>query len=275
MLLQKKKTIEEVIVQTLSKRSNMTVTDLMRIIIDSGLSYSQRGIYKELLKLEKNGIVIKTKNTYNLDLSWIIQAHQLIEAAYKTYSDVAYLEKTLNLSGKKITHTFSDLLKMDHYWIQILIALHKIYPEEPLFLWCPYQWFNLAQNYNLENFYSASDTLGAKRYHIFGADNFLNRLALSQLPKHGIYSFTGSPFSQEMNTYYSIIGDYLITVIIDEHTTAKFHHLFNSVTSKKELSTYNLNFIFGQNSKIKISIEKSNIKCNKLKKKFFSHFNLN
>lgn len=272
MLLQKNTKIEDFLVNLLSLKANLSVNDILLEINKVGLDFSQRGVYKELKKLEKDGIILKTKKFYNLDLSWIIESAAFIERAYTTYSNPNYLKKTLSLTEKKVIHNFSDLLRMDHYWVQILIAMHKMMPDERLYLWCPYQWFNLIHNYNISNFYSASQRIGAPRYHIMGGDNFLNRRALESLPQNGRYSFDKNTFSKEMGVYYSLIGDYILKVNIDSETTQKISEAFLNIKSEKDLKNYNLNQIFSRKVKAKIVVEKNVSKAKSLRNKFSVHF---
>ena len=46
------------------------------------MSVVKRGVYKELNKLEKEGIVVKLKTGYNLHLSWIINVLSFVDTAY-------------------------------------------------------------------------------------------------------------------------------------------------------------------------------------------------
>lgn len=271
MLLQKKSTIEELIIKILSKNPNLSVNEILQSIKKHN-NYSQRGVYKELKKLELDGILIKTKNKYNLDLSWIIQVSQFVDQAYSTYSNISYLEKTLSISDKKQTHYFSDLLRMDHYWVQMLIALHKILPNEPLYLWCPYQWFNLIQNYNISHFYEASDNLGAYRYHIMGSPCYLNQRALKELPKNGKYSLNPGSFKDERHINYSLIGDYILYVTTDKIFTKNVEELFSKVKNEDQLINYKVKRIFLQKSKSKLVIEKNHQKANALRARFEEHF---
>ncbi len=272
MLLQNRPTIEELLVKLLAKKANLSAKDLLVAINAQGFNYSLRGVYKELVKLENEGVILKSRSTYSLHLSWLTNLLSFADSAYDIYTEPKYLEQALSLGEKKVTHRFTKVRRLDLFWIQLMSALHQIYPKDPLFLWCPYQWFNLMHDYNINLFFSASDLTGTKRYQIIGGENFLNKKALEGLPKQGVYSLRDSPFSDEMNVYYSILGDVCITVKFDQGFNSRIEELFSSVKSESDLKAYDLNAVFGPDIKGSLVIENSEIKSRRLKKKFIEFF---
>ena len=189
-----------------------------------------------------------------------------------TYTSTKYLEQTLNLNESKASYPFNDFRRLDLFWIQLMMTLQQVYPKEPLFVWCPYQWFYLLHGYAISQFYSASEITGAKRYHIIGNDSFLGRKAIETLPKNGKYSFSLSPFSEEIGTYYTLIANYIITVKLDLESTKRIANLFETVKSEKDLKNSNLNQVFGPRIKAKLVLEKNELKARKLKSKFEEFF---
>jgi hypothetical protein len=151
-------------------------------------------------------------------------------------------------------------------------SLSRLYPDEYLYLWCPYQWFNLLHPYNVNLFYQASDMTGTKRYHIMGDDNYLNQKALRIMPKLGEYSLRNSPFSNQMNTYFSVTGDVVLTIKFDSAFNKRIEDLFNSVKSENDLKSYDLNSVFSPDIKGSLTLEKNEIKAKKIKKKFQEFF---
>lgn len=272
MLLQKRVSIEETIVKILAYKPNLSVKELILYVHQEGYPYSQRGIYKELTKLEEQGILFKSKYGYSLHLSWLTNLLSFADAAYNTYTKVEYLEPLLSLGERKTTHKFNNVSRLDQFWIQLMTALSKIYPKEHLFLWCPYQWFYLLHSYNVNLFYQASDMTGVKRYHVMGGNNFLNQKALKIMPKLGEYSLRDSPFSNQMNTYFSVTGDVVITIKFDPAFNKRIEDLFNSVKSESDLKAYDLNSVFAPNIKGSVTVERNEIKAKRIKKKFKEYF---
>lgn len=272
MLLQITPSIEELIVQILSQRINLSPNEIHSIILERGFSYSQRGIYKELKKLESEGVIYKSTKGFSLQLTWIVNILNFADQAYKTATKQNALKDTLGSDSYKEVYRFKDLRRLDLFWIQNLMTLHQLHPGAPLFLWIPYQWFHLVHSNAIDLFYHASDITSAKRYHILGNDCYLSRVALKSLPKNGNYSFSDSPFSGEESTYYSLIASTIITVKLDASTTKCISELFQRVKSEADLKKENLSEIFNQKVKASISIEKNETKAKKLRKKFSDFF---
>jgi len=274
MLLQKRPTIEEQIVKLLAKKSNLSAGQILTIINSQGLDYSQRGIYKELAKLEEEGIVLKLKSSYSLHLSWVTNLLAFADSAYDSYIKSKYIEEIIALDDKKVTYTFNKVARLDLFWIHLLSAIHQVHLQEPLFLWCPYQWFHLMHDHAVKLFFEASDLSGVRRYHIIGGENYLNKKSLETLPKNGEYSLRESPFSNEMNVYYSIIGDVSITVRFDQAYNNRIEQMFAEVKSEKDLKAYDLNLVFGPNIKGRLTIERNAGKAKRFKKKFVDFFGI-
>jgi hypothetical protein len=272
MLLQKSPSIEELIVQILSKEGDLQPKGINDRIIQSGYAYSQRGIYKELKKLESEGVIFKSSKGYSLQLTWIINILNFADQAYETSTKFTPLKQILQEESLKTVYRFNNLRRMDLFWIQTLMTLHQMNPKEPLFLWCPFQWFDLVHNHATNSFYSASDITSAKRYHIIGDDSFLSRKALEALPKNGHYSFSESPFSKEKNTYYAVIASTVITVKLDTPGTERIASLFDRVKNNQDLKKENISQIFNQKVKVSLTIENNMLKSKKLRKKFCDFF---
>jgi hypothetical protein len=274
MLLQKRISIEEAIVKVLARKVNLSVKEIISSLNQEGLSFSQRGVYKELNKLEEQGILLKSKYGYSLQLSWITNLLSFADAAYDIYSHPKYLEQLLSLGTKRTTHKFTKVGRLDQFWIQLMSSLSRLYPKEYLYLWCPYQWFNLLHPYNVNLFYQASDMTGTKRYHIMGDDNYLNQKALKTMPKLGEYSLRNSPFSNQMNTYFSVTGDVVLTIKFDSAFNNRIETLFDSVKSESDLKSYDLNSVFSPDIKGSLTLEKNEIKAKRIKKKFQEFFGI-
>jgi hypothetical protein len=105
-----------------------------------------------------------------------------------------------------------------------------------------------------------------------GDDNYLNQKALRIMPKLGEYSLRNSPFSNQMNTYFSVTGDVVLTIKFDSAFNKRIEDLFNSVKSENDLKSYDLNSVFSPDIKGSLTLEKNEIKAKKIKKKFQEFF---
>ena len=272
MLLQKRSTLEELIVRTLAKHPAMSAKEILVSISATGFDFTLRGVYKELSKLENDEIVFKVKKKYRLRLTWLINLLAFADAAYDAYTEANHLAELLDASDSKIVQSFNNLHKLDLYWVQLMIALHKIYPDKVMCLWCPFQWFHLVHHYTVDQFYRAVDLSGGKRYHIFGSDTYLDKLALNNFPKEAVYSFAESPFKEETNKYYTVIGQHVLTVKLDRETTGKIAELFGTINSAADFNQAKVAAALLAPVKASLAIEQNEGKAQRLKKKFSNYF---
>lgn len=274
MLLQEFPSLEELVVVTLVDKPGATARELEAAIRARGHTYSLRGIYKELTKLAAQGVVFKTGDSYSIHLAWIMQLLALGDKAFESYTQSPYLVGMLQSGANKTIERFSDLRKLDRLWTQLILALHTLHRGHTMCFWCPYQWFSLAQYFAVKQFYSSIDLAGHKRLHIIGSDSFLARHALKDLPKNGTYSFAESPFHRERSTYYTVIGDCVLTVKLDKQTTDRLEELFSSVKSEKEIIPSELERFFSARVRATLTCERNEAKAERLKKKFAEFFSV-
>ena len=272
MLLQQGPILEDLLVSILARKPNLSVKQLSGELLASGKRFSERGIYKELSKLESREIVVKTKQTFSLQLPWIINVLAFADAAYEIYASPKYLAQLIQTSSGTLHHKFSSLRKLDLYWIQSMMALHKLYPGKSMCLWIPHQWFHLAHDAAIQQFYSALDITGEKRFHIIGVDCYLSRLAISHLPKHGHYAFGVNPLESPLNIYYSFIGNHLITVTIDKNMERRIQDLFLRVRRAEEMDALEIASVLKSRVKATLSIEENEAKVRKLRRRFEDAF---
>lgn len=272
MLFQEHPALEELALRALVKEPGASAKRIFQLLNSQGHAYTLRGVYKELAKLTEQGILFKSGQSYNLRLAWITKLLAFGDQAFERYTAPSYLAGYLGGDYAKHSEKFTDIRKLDRLWTQLIFALHQMYPSKIMCFWCPYQWFYLAHYFTCTQFYEAIDLAGFKRVHIIGTDTYLGRRALNDLPKGGVYSFAESPFHHERTTYYTVIGDIVVTVKLDEQVTARIHSLFQTVRSESELDPEVLEKVFGARVKATLRSEKNPKKAASLKKKFANFF---
>ena len=156
--------------------------------------------------------------------------------------------------------------------MQLMISLYKLYPNLPMFLWCPFHWFHLVHDYSVKQFYEAVEIEGGKRYHIIGSDSYLERMAVNNLPREAEYSFAKSPFSEEISKYFTVIGEHVITVKLDPAITSKISSLFSSINNEKDVDRSRIVDVFSSPVKASVTVELNKNKAKRLKRKFTSFF---
>ncbi len=274
MLLQLSTTLEELIVKYLAATPWVGAAWLQQAIARDYKPYTRRGVYKELSKLEREGIVVKVKNSYSLRLAWVMNLVSFVGDMYDVYLDPSLLKTLLLKGGEKITWRFSSLAKMDMAWTQLMLGMHRACPGKAMCVWCPHQWFDFSHGERNRQFIKANDIAANRRFHIIGGSTYLDRLGGAGQPKIGVYSYAEGPFEDLRNTYYTLIGDYVICVKLDTVTTRKIEELFSRVKTARDINPQEMGQIFGARVNAKLTLEINPRRAAELKRKFARFFGL-
>lgn len=272
MLLQEHPQLDERLVQILAERPGSSAKILHSAVRAGGSVYTLRAVYKELAKLIDQGIVLKRGDAYSLRLAWIMNLQAFGARAYEQSTSAEGLRRAIGDGAETLRERFSDLRKLDRLWTQLMLMLHKAFPNRVMCFWIPYQWFSVAHRFTAKQFYDAVTIGRHARLHIMGEDSFLARAALRDLPKSGKYSFAESPFHSERQTYYTVLADHVLTVRIDSETTARIHSLFESIRSERDLTPERVEEVFRSPARASLTLERNAKKARQLKKKFAEYF---
>ena len=272
MLLQLTNSLEEIIVKELAAKPWVSAAKLHGEISAKHGAYTLRGIYKELAKLEREGIVVKVREDYSLRLAWVIHLLSFVDLLYDVYLDPKLVASLLHQGQDKVTWHFNNLTKMDMVWTQLMLGMHCACPGKVMCIWCPHQWFDLAHGEKQRQFMRANELAENKRLHIIGGRTYLDEVCIPHLPKSSRYSFAKSPFEELRSVYYTLIGEYLITVKLDRRTTERIEQLFDSVGSERDKNAANLVNFFSEPVKASLTLEKNAKKAQQIKKKFALFF---
>ena len=275
MILQGKQTLEEKIVTLLIKQANLTVEDIHRKISDESKNYSLPAIYKELGKLEFQGVVVKDKKRYSLRLPWVIDFLSLADLVSHTYLDNPTLASVLpNMGEKKIWH-FTNLLRLNNFWAQVLLILVHHSTGKQLFTWMPHSWFHLIYTDSEAQYLKSLRLAHIHLYLICGGNGPLDRWSERfWKSSHISYSFSKIPFSDDPFTYVNIVGDYISTVKLDRKIHDIIDHLYQSTSTVIEINFEHILSLLQQKVKAVMWLEHNPIKAAKLRSRFIRFFGI-
>jgi len=268
MLLASKQNLEELIVRELAKKSSSSVKELKE-----NLNFSIPALYKELKKLQEQGVLIKTKDKYSLSLSWILNLVELSDSIYDTYIDSASTSQILPEEGESKSFNFTSLSKVDDFWIHAMLAMLQNSDSKRLFQWVPHPWFYLINSHKSFPFHNALRTAGAKVDNIIGGNTFLDREG-QKITTPGVYelNYAESKFQKNRTKYYSVSDTYLLTVHIKETKAREIDSFYNSINCKEDLNLSKIIDLNTRDAKTKITIEKNPAKVKKIWNTFINYF---
>ena len=85
MLLGTQETLEELLVRILAERPAARPADLHAEVCRRFREYSLPAVYKELRKLQNQGVVFRTGNTLSLSLAWVLNLTALTDRMYDVH----------------------------------------------------------------------------------------------------------------------------------------------------------------------------------------------
>ena len=136
--------VADAILALFAEEREMTAEAMRRRISARYFPCSPRAVYKELQKLQRQGVVLRVRGFYSLSITWLLN---LIEFSEKLYSvSVEHRPRVSRLpeEGERLTWKFRDLQHMDRFWLQLIFLLFEHSRSRTMFAWVPHFWFDLV-----------------------------------------------------------------------------------------------------------------------------------
>ena len=104
--------------------------DEIFVRLQKSRSLSKRGVYKELLSLTKQGVLVRVKGYYAVKLTWIQDIEKLGQDLSKQTLHPDNLKYQIPNIGEKVVWKFRDLRKLDAFWEQLVFILYALSPTK-------------------------------------------------------------------------------------------------------------------------------------------------
>lgn len=275
MILQGQQNLEERIVTFLAKKANSTVEDIHRKIAKESRSYSFPAIYKELGKLEFQGVVVKEKKRYSLRLPWVLDFLSLADSANHSYLQSPTLASVFPKEGEKKIWHFSDLLRLNNFWAQTILVLLNRSSSKILYTWMPHSWFNLAYQEQETQYLKSLKHAESRQYLICGGNTPLDHWT-EQFWKqsHTEYSFSKGVFENDKDVYWNIVDEYVFKVTLDPEMTRRIDGLYRKVKTLDQIDLSKMFGLFSQRVKAVMTLEHNPKRAELLKNRFKRFFGI-
>lgn len=275
MLFDSHTSLEERIVQRLTHKPNSTANDIL-LHIEKQKAYSVQGLYKELRKLEANGVVVKSAQRYSLRIPWVLECLDFAEELRNNYTTHANEIVRMPEAGKKSIWHFTNLLQLNNFWSQVLVfALQKTQQSE-LFSYMPHPWYHLVYTDQERQYVQSLKRVGTTLYVINRGKTYLDTWAERFWKEPYIeYSFYPKAFGQvPQNTYINCIGDFVLTVKLSASITKDIEKLYTQTRGAEDINYAEIFQVFHQRANATMWLEKNLTKAKKIRSTFFRHFGL-
>jgi len=275
MLISSRQTLEDYIVRILAARRSVTPAILHQEIGKLFCSYSMPAVYKELRKLQDQGVIVKREGELSLSLAWVLNLIELTDQMYDMHVETPTPTDILPVDSNKTSYGFSNLSKVDDFWVHAVILMLQHSDRKMMYQWFPHPWFNLINSHKTFPFHNALRAAGFRIKNILGGDNFLDRRA-DRFSTRGIYeySFAPGPFQEERRKYYSVSDRFILTVRLTTEKAQEIDRFYDSVES---LEDFDLSAAMEMTTKAPgtvVTVETSKSKIKKIWNKFADYYNV-
>lgn len=269
MLLGREERLADLILRLFGTEPSCTAKALHQEINKRHRSCSLVAIYKELNKLVRLGILIKVKDRYTVSLSWTLDLLRYTDSLFQNSLRPTAVSALIPLKGEKRSWTFSHLIRMDEFWVQLLFALFEISETRTMYEWVPRLWFPLVDMTRDLQHLRAMQTAQNKFYLVVGGDSYLDKRPLQYWDSEVyIVSHAESSFQHERSRYYCLIDDYILTVAVSKKVAEGIDEIFERVKSEDDLHLQEIYRFFNQPTKTTITLEQNAAKAKSLTRKF-------
>jgi len=237
MLEAVKKKLEDILVRILSENAALSAESLYRELKRRKGSYTLQALYKELRKLQQQGVVVRARGLYSLRLSWILSLTNLADRAYATCIDSPFPEELLPESEKRVKWAFNDMNRADDFYMQVLTKL-LLAPSAPAaYTAMEHPWFLFMNTQNELNHQRVLEQERKKQFVVLENDTPLDRAQVHLYDNISI-KFAFSPELGICTTYsiVSAIGDFVLSEKLPARARSGFAEVYGKTRSMKDLN---------------------------------------
>lgn len=270
-----KQTIDEEVVKVLAYNPRLFLDEIKKNVVSEN-KISLQGWYKVIKRLMIEGVVVKEKKRYSLNVAWIIDILKFSEALKATYINKTP-QTIIHLPTKEkesIFFKFSDLLSMNTFWAHLLTYIASKEPQhKKLYAYNPHFWFYLAHDEIEKQYNRSMKEFDVKTYMVIGSTNFLDRWNVRFFdPQSTLTHLCSEPLFYNKKKYINYIGGFLIEITIPKEVAQSIDDIFNTVHSLSDISKLELIKLFQYKAKCMITIAKDKHNGGLFKKKIVQFF---
>ncbi len=271
MIVSKKQSIEDIIVETLAKNPYTEGPALVQLINIIRPKTTKQAVYAALKLLQSSETVAKVGNKYFLSRVWLQKIYQLFrdQKQKEIVRDAIF-----DLNEKEsISYHFPSLLSCDTYWAHVFNLLVEQIPKNcPTFLWNPHQIFIIGRTDIEKDIFTEFERQEKHGYFIIGGNTPLDK-EFKRKWTNNYVSIDINDTRLFPNTYYlNVIGDFIIGVFFSKKLAEeieKFYHTNHSLTPQKISAFENL---LSSRCPIRMKISRKKTQAGVLRKKLCKNF---
>jgi hypothetical protein len=263
----------DIIVTLLAAAGPQDAAQLQRALLKVGKPYTIQAIYYELRKLLRQGVVVKERMRFSIRIAWALELATLSERIHATGVAGAAGAQIVPERGETRSWRFSNLLRLDDFWVESMQLVFDQSGAEVLHNWAPRPWFYFAQAKKLEQFYRSLVRRGRRITLVLGGSDPLDRLFSSRMSPN-LFTIRHDPsfFPSYSRQHLQVVGDFILKVSISQVTMREIHALFSTTRNLDTLDWGRMQRVLNASTKARLEISNSPVKAEKLRRKFQRYF---
>ncbi len=271
MLVSKKQSIEDSIVETLAKNPYQEGPTLVGFIQQLRHSTTKQAVYSALKSLMESEIVAKVGKKYFLSRVWLHKILKLFEQQKrKELTNDAIFDLQ---DGEYISYYFPSLLTCDTYWAHVFKLLTEwVSKDIPVFIWNPHQWFivgrktietDILKEFSTKNKYAYYTISGNTPLDVEFKKTWTSTYVSIHIGKNALF-----PHTYHLNLF----GDFIVEVFIDVGLAAKIDNFYkkNKKLTTETITTFEK--LLAHRHFVRMKITKNKKKAIMLRKKLVKDF---
>lgn len=270
MLLSRNKDISETIISLLAAGPMESMA--LQTKVQESKAVTKQAFYKSLRALIADEIILKNKRMVLLNNAWVNKLHGFIETIDQNYRTSASLP--LLKEGESLVYHFRSIASLDALWMHYFYLIAKQEKEADIVMYNPHEFWSLVRFEEEQEMYKWLQDNKRISYTIIGNNSELDKNTTAYIKKFGIEMMYEEKPSFKETYYYAVIGNYVLTTVLDQATTRSIHALYAKYSSWSKEASDEIQLIISKLKKSKVIIEKNKKKAEKLHrmlvKKYFT-----
>lgn len=264
---------ESAIVRCVAERPSLTAKEICECLSQRRCAASRSSVYEKLKRLQDSGVVVKMNRGFTVDLSWASELLVFATDLQSRYLDHAQSPGLLVGPGDKRTWRFRTLRSLCEFWLHLYLALGTASHDKRFLDWSPYLLLDLACGFfgpKGDRMRTALRHLGGQGFRIYDEVRPLNGLLVRQ--PRGLAFTTASAesfYHRHERTIINVLGDYVVTVHLDDRAVLTLSELFSSSQSPGNFAVART---LDQRANVKLRLEHDCQKTRSHRRRFATYF---
>lgn len=236
-------------------------------------SLTKQGFYAALRKLKQAEVVTVRKKIVALNTSWIRDLQLLVDKMNNAYLGENSSFDLLSLKDKEsASFTFSTTVALDIFWGHSQnIFFHNTPKDIPIYCYDPHYWIYVARKESEQKLLEDIAKNNRQFLIVVGFDTPLDRLIKQDFTSYFVQYHIQNLYEKD-NYYFTVIGDYITEVFMNEQTTKKLEELYKQYHIITPDLLHEFQKLLVDKKKHRIKISRNAAKAEAMKKKLRKYF---